>query len=72
MDSPKSPNEEILTIPFWKRWLICHIFMRKEWKVAKAYNKVVIEEFHSGNDELSKRVELASYSKWRAVYMLES
>ena len=76
MDSPWNPAdrtlvEEILSIPKWKRWLICHIFMRKEWKMAKAYNTVTVDALMSCNDDLCKIAKEAGDRKWRRVYMLE-
>lgn len=41
--------EEILKIPRWRRFLICLIAKRKEWKVAKAYNIIAIDAAHLGD-----------------------
>lgn len=61
-------NEEILKIPFWRRWLICLVLCRKEWKVAEAYNKVAIDALNNGDDELYEKVKNASVSKWSILY----
>jgi hypothetical protein len=46
----KTLNTLIGEIPAWKRWLICHVVERKNWKIARSYNVVAkhIAEYGSG------------------------
>jgi hypothetical protein len=66
----KTLNTLIGEIPAWKRWLICHVAERKNWKIARSYNVVAkhIAEYGSGLTKDFEDMKARGDKVWAEVY----
>ena len=55
-------------IPWWKKVLICCVFKRKKWKLARAYNKVACSMLNSENWEIGAKVRDEGDKLWAEIY----
>lgn len=71
MKTREKLTEQILSIPWWRRVLICCI-NRRQWKIARAYNWVGVDLMHSGNWELGNLVRNYGDLKWAKLYDIDA
>lgn len=58
-------------IPAWKRWLICQLLRRAEWKVARAYNTIAAHAINKlGDFTLFEEMRRRGDDAWAKVYDL--
>lgn len=63
--------DAINEIPAWKRWLICQLLRRSEWKVARAYNVIACHAVNKlGDYALFEDMRRRGDEAWAKVYGL--
>jgi hypothetical protein len=56
-------------IPPWKRFIICQVFRRKQWRVARAFNTVAVHAINVlGDDALYSQAVRLGDREWVNLY----
>jgi hypothetical protein len=66
----KEISAEIDKLPWWRKWLICHLQYRK-WRTARAYNTVACDLLHSTRHHLGETIRELGDAKWAKLYGYE-
>ena len=56
------------SVPWWKRWFICHVLSRRKWQLARAHNIVASSMLLTDDHQTGMIVRAAADRLWNEIY----